>query len=192
MKKIHGFDLVHDSQKMFRLILRAMSNPLKIVNINEYSEKLFGNNKIFLALAMTLLDNEVSFNTCENRELSEEIVSLTLSKRESRENADFIFINDKKDLKEVIESSKCGTLIDPHKSATIVVKITDNKETKLKLSGAGINYFIEILTDATVKEAIEFRDNMFFEYPQGLDFIFACENGDLFSIPRLTKSEVVE
>ena len=191
MKKIHSFDEVHHSQAMFRLILKAMSNPLKIVNIKEYSDRLFGREKEFLAIAMTLLDNEVSFNTCGNSQLLDEIISLTLSKKESIEKADFIFVTDKAYLSEVIEYAKCGTLIDPHKSATIIFKISDSKDVKLKFEGPGINGSIEITTHETVELAISTRDNYFFEYPQGLDFLFVQENGDLFSIPRLTAREIL-
>ena len=191
MKKIHSFDLVHDSQGLFRLILKAVSKPLLFVNIKEYADKLFGDNKNLLAIAITMLDNEVSFNTCENRALSDEIISLTLSRRETIENADFIFVNDNKNLKEAIENAKCGTLVDPHKSAIIVVKISDGKDTKIKLKGAGIDGTIEIITDFTVFDALEMRDNLFFEYPQGIDFLFVQENGELFAIPRLTIREVM-
>jgi len=191
MKKIHSFDLVHDSQGLFRLILKAVSRPLIFVNIKEYADKLFGDDKNLLAIAITMLDNEVSFNTCENRALSDEIISLTLSRRETIENADFIFVNDNKNLKEVIENAKCGTLVDPHKSAIIVVKISNDKDTKIKLKGAGIDGTIEIITDFTVFDALEMRDNLFFEYPQGIDFLFVQENGELFAIPRLTIREVM-
>lgn len=190
MKKIHSFDEIFDSQKVFRLILTAMSNPTRVVNIKEYSNKLFGNNKEFLVIAMTLLDNEVSFNTCENRELSDLIISLTLSKREKIEQADYIFITDNQ-IENVINNAKSGNLIDPQKSATIIIKIDDKKDTEVSLIGAGINGVSKMMTSSVVKKAIEIRNNQFFEYPCGIDFIFVCDNGDLFSIPRLTILEVL-
>lgn len=190
MKKIHDFDEVQDSQKMFRLILKAMANPLKVVNIKEQATKLFGEHKDFLAVAMTLLDNEVSFNTCEHRKLSEDIVSLTLAKREIVSKADYIFVAKPSSLPEVIANAKGGTLRDPHNSATVIVKISPEQTTKITMSGAGINRQISIHTDKIVLEAINNRDSRFFEYPEGLDFIFLDEQFNLFAIPRLTKKEV--
>lgn len=190
MKKIHNFDEVQDSQQMFRLILKAMANPLKVVNIKEQADKLFGEHKDFLAVAMTLLDNEVSFNTCEQRKLSDDIVSLTLAKREIVSAADYIFVTDAECLPSVIANAKGGTLQDPHNSATIIVKISNAQDTNITMSGAGIDKKISLQTDKTVLAAINNRASRFFEYPEGLDFIFLDEDFNLFAIPRLTNKEV--
>ena len=191
MKKIHNFDLVYDSQKMFRLLLEAMSNPTRRVNIKEFSEKMYGNHSDFLALAMTLLDNEVTFSTCENQEISDEIVSLTLSNREQIDFADFIFVADSSLLQEVIETAKAGTLKDPQRSATIIVKDDKSELVPLNLSGPGIKDKTHFLTSRLVEKAIEIRDNNYFEYPQGLDLIFVTNNSELFAITRTTKKEVL-
>ncbi|MCL1916762.1 MAG: phosphonate C-P lyase system protein PhnH [Peptococcaceae bacterium] len=191
MKKIHSFDEVFDSQKLFRLILKALSNPLTRVNIKEYANKLVGYNADFLAVAFVLLDNEVSFNTCENRHLSEEIISLTLSKREPIENADYIFVNDHAELKNIIENAKHGTLMDPHKSATLIVKIPDDQKSTLTLKGPGINGSLTAKTSAVVEYALQLRDDRFFEYPQGIDYIFIDGDCNLFCVPRLVRKEVV-
>lgn len=189
MKKKHSFDAVYDGQKMFRLILNAISNPLQKVNISEYSEKLYGNSKDFLAIAFTLLDNETTFCTFDNQLLDESITSLTLSEKETDANADFIFVEGERNLHTAIQHAKCGTLADPHKAATILVKIKASEDTDLTMYGAGIDGKRSIKTDGLVKKSIQMRDEMFFEYPQGLDFIFVDENGDLFAIPRLVKKE---
>ena len=64
MKKLHSFDEVFDGQKVFRKVLEAMSNPGRRVFIAEQSEKMYSDGKVFLAIGMTLLDNEVTFATC--------------------------------------------------------------------------------------------------------------------------------
>ena len=172
LTKKHNFDIVFDSQKVFRLILDAMSNPGKTVNIKEYADKMYGEHSAFLAVAMTLLDNEVSINTCENRLLSDEIASLTLAKRESVDNADFIFVCDSADLKNVTEYAKCGTLADPHKSAVLIIQNDGN----------------------VINDAIKLRNEQNYEYPQGIDMIFVSDNGDITAIPRLAyiKKEVLK
>ena len=187
LTKKHSFDTVYDSQHVFRLILEAMSNPTRVVNIEKYRAKLFGDNYAFLTVAMTLLDNEVSFNTCENHPLSDEIVSLTLAKLESAEAADFIFVSDLNYLGYVVEKAKCGTLVDPHKSATVIIQNDDEPSYRLTISGPGIDGQIEVVATQTVKDAIAIRTTQNYEYPQGIDMIFVSDNGELFAIPRLVK-----
>jgi alpha-D-ribose 1-methylphosphonate 5-triphosphate synthase subunit PhnH len=102
MKKIHTFDEVFDAQKVYRLLLSAMANPSGEVNIGPCAKKLYGENPVFLALAMTLLDNETGFCACGQEKLSDEIVSLTLSRPEPTARADYIFVADLKDRKSVV------------------------------------------------------------------------------------------
>ncbi len=187
MKLIHEFDEVHDSQQMFRKILKAMSNPLVKVDISKEVDKISGNYPTQLSVALTLVDNETTFCTFANKELDEDILSFTLSKKVSCNIADFIFANSEEELLQAVETAKCGTLLNPHKSATIVVKIPTEKDCSLTMYGAGIKDTISLETNSYVKKAIEKRDEMYFEYPTGLDFIFINDNKELFAIPRLTR-----
>lgn len=189
MKKLHDFDIVHDGQQMFRLILKAMSNPLQVVDLAPYVQKLYGDNKAFLAIAFTLLDNKNTFFSFENKTLDADIVSLTFSTKTDGTQADFIFIEQENDLKTAIEEAKCGTLADPHKSATLVIKLPPEKDTCLVMTGPGIDQSISIETNSIVDQAITWRDAMYFEYPQGVDFMFVDQEGAFFAIPRLVKKE---
>lgn len=189
MKKIHTFDEVHDSQQMFRLILKAMANPLQTVELGAYAAKLFGANRAFLAIAFTLLDNETSFCTFGNELLDSSIVSLTLAEKRDCAQADFIFAGNRENLFSAIQNARCGTLADPHKSATIIAKISGEKRARLKMTGPGIDGSIMLLTDPTALEAVELRDRLCFEYPQGIDLLFVDEQDRLFAIPRLVKRE---
>ena len=185
LSKKHSFDLVFDSQRVFRLILEAMSNPTRIVSIRESARFLFGDQPTFLALAITLLDNEVSFNTCENHALTAEIESLTLTKKAGLEYADYVFVSNPNKIKDVIDKIKCGTLADPHKSATLIVRNDGNPDCLLKLSGPGIEGQAEVWVSSTVCETMRLRDEQNYEYPQGIDMIFISSKGELLAIPRL-------
>jgi alpha-D-ribose 1-methylphosphonate 5-triphosphate synthase subunit PhnH len=189
LSKKHSFDAVFDSQKVFRLILEAMSNPARVVNIKEYADKLFGRHPALLTVAMTLMDNEVSFCTCENQSLSDEIASLTLGKREQIESADFIFVCDPNDIKNAIENAKRGTLPDPHKSATIVIRDDGVPACPLTLSGPGMDGDTTVRVTQTVKDVITLRDAQYYEYPQGIDLIFISNEGGLIAIPRTSHME---
>jgi alpha-D-ribose 1-methylphosphonate 5-triphosphate synthase subunit PhnH len=165
-----------------------VSNPARVVNIKEYAGKLFGGHPEFLAVALTLLDNEVGFSACENSLLSDEIASLTLAEAEQTEHADFIFVPSSSDLSNAITKAKCGTLDDPHKSATIIVQNDGEPAVRLTFSGPGVNGRMEVELTQTVKDAIALRDAQRYEYPQGIDLIFISRVGELFAIPRLVKA----
>ncbi|MDR0490169.1 MAG: phosphonate C-P lyase system protein PhnH [Oscillospiraceae bacterium] len=185
LSKKHNFDIVFDSQKTFRRILEAVSNPVRTVNINECAEKLFGDHQVFLAVAMTFLDNEVSFYTCDNSALSNEIEYLTLARQDKLDSADFVFVSNPNKIKNVIENAKCGTLSNPHKSATVIIRNDGEPICQLTFSGPGIDGYVTIQATNAVKNAVSLRDMQNYEYPQGIDLIFASSNGELFAIPRL-------
>ena len=187
LTKKHSFDLVFDSQMIYRLILEATSNPGKIVSLQKYAAKLYGDDPVLLAVALTLLDNEVNFRVFGNNSLSDEISSLTNAQPDESEAADFIFICDSNDLKLAIENAKYGTLNDPHKSAIVIIQNDNLPSRPATLSGPGIDGRSEHILTQTVTDAIMIRDTLNFEYPLGIDFIFISCTGDLFAIPRLVK-----
>jgi len=166
-----------------------MSNPARVVNMKEYASKLVGGHPAFLAVAMALLDNEVSFHTCGNQSLSDEIMSLALAKSEPIESADYIFVSDPKGAEYAIKNAKRGTLADPHKSATIIIRNDDPPVCRLTLSGPGIEYRITVQVAQTAKDAIAVRDGQNHEYPEGIDLLFVSSVGELYAIPRLTRME---
>lgn len=190
MKKIHNFDEVFDGQIVFRALLDATSKPGKQVSVSEQVNKMYGLNKAFLTIAMTLIDNEVSYNTMDNEELKKDISILTLGKEEKIEDADYIFIEEAKNLKEVIGKVKIGTLANPHKSATLIIKMPDNATEEIRIYGAGIDGIKTIMVSDIVTEALNLRDESKYEYPQGIDLIFITESGKIMAIPRLVLREV--
>lgn len=189
MKKIHDFDEVFDGQKVFRIVLEGMSNPGRVLSIKEQAQKMYGENPAFLALAMTLLDNEVSFFTCGNQKISEDISLLTLAKETAVEDADYIFVEKEEDLKNVLEKAKIGTLADPQQSATILVKTGTDFGSNLAIYGAGVDQTMQLTVPEVVKTALRLRDEQVYEYPQGVDFIFVTEDERILCIPRLVLRE---
>ena len=177
--KKYDFDTVFDSQKVFRRILEAMSNPGRIVQADG-----------ILSVAMTLLDNEVSFHVCGSPDLSEEIVSLTLAGREAVETADYIFVCDRDGIISAVKNAKCGTLTDPHKSATVIIIDNGESDCRVTLRGPGIKGQTEFMVSKVVIDTVATRDAQHYEYPQGIDFLFISGAGDLLAIPRLTRMEV--
>ena len=190
LTKKHSFSTVFDSQKVFRLILEAMSNPTRVVDIKDYADKLYGDYPALLAVAMTLLDNEVNYHVCGSTSLKAEIASLALAKAGNIEVSDFTFVCNTNCIEYAIEKAKYGTLTDPHKSATVIVENNGEPFCRSKFSGPGINGRTECHVTKTVNEAIAIRDAQCYEYPQGIDMLFISSSGELFAIPRLTRMEV--
>lgn len=189
MKTIHNFNEVFDGQKVFRKILDAMSRPGKIVDIHEEADKMWGENKAFLAIAMTLIDNQVSFNACEEKELTEEIETLTLAKKGELSQADFIFVAHQENLSKVIKQAKSGVLSDPHKGATIIIKADDVFEETINIHGPGVDGVKAISVPVIVAETLKIRDSMQYEYPEGIDLIFVTPTARVFCLPRLIRME---
>ena len=187
MKTLHQFDEVFDTQAVFRLLLEAMANPTRVVSIAAQKEKLFGNNNAFLALGMTLLDNEVTFSTCGEEALRKDLQLVTLSQEAPLSQADYLFLSDAQILPTVLEQAKCGTLIDPHKSATLLILDSGEKECAITLYGAGINGDTIFHCSSLVKKALDLRDQQAYEYPMGVDLIFVTDDGEVCCIPRLVQ-----
>ena len=57
-EKACGFDFVHDGQRVFRSLMKAMSNPGTIQDIGEQAEKFGEGYAPLTAVGCTLLDNE--------------------------------------------------------------------------------------------------------------------------------------
>ncbi len=185
MKQLHNFSEVFDSQAVYRKLLEAMANPLRKVSIKAQADKMYGADAPFLALAMTLLDNETSFNADSDQKLTDDIVLLTSAKRTNSDSADFIFAADPEKAVEIIAHAKSGTLADPHKSATIIIKDNEAENSVISAYGAGINGVINVNISGNAKRAVSQRDAQNYEYPQGVDMIFVRDTGDIYCIPRL-------
>ena len=79
IQELFTSDEVFDTQAVFRLLLEAMANPARTVSIAAQQQKLFGTYPAFLALGMTLMDNEVTFSTCGDEQLKQDLQLVTLS-----------------------------------------------------------------------------------------------------------------
>jgi len=231
----HDFDAVFDSQGVFRSVLEAFSYPGRTINIKDYSDRLLGLctnntskapneqggtqgeqsdeslNKVdslcpaCLAVAMTLLDNEVSFSVCNDRNVgsgasagasvgaceprafADTVTSLTLAEEVATSKADFIFIGNEVALAAAIEQAKSGTLADPHKSATLVIANKGEFNQSLSLEGPGIRGQASISATSTMLDALRLRDEQSYEYPEGIDFLFVTADSNIIALPRLVR-----
>ena len=187
MKTLHQFDEVFDTQAVFRKLLEAMSNPARTVSVAEQKEKLFGDYRALLALGMTLLDNEVTFSACKDEAFRKDLQLVTLAQEALVPEADYLFVTDSRKLSTILVQAKCGTLVDPHKSATLLIRDNTEKTESCTLYGPGIDGETELCCSETVCQALRLREQQAYEYPMGVDLIFVTDSGDITCIPRLVK-----
>ena len=187
MKTLHQFDEVFDTQAVFRKLLEAMSNPARTVSVAEQKEKLFGDYRALLALGMTLLDNEVTFSACKDEAFRKDLQLVTLAQEAPVPEADYLFVTDSRKLSAILVQAKCGTLVDPHKSATLLIRDNAEKTESCTLYGPGIDGETELCCSETVCQALRLREQQAYEYPMGVDLIFVTDRGDITCIPRLVK-----
>ena len=96
-------------------------------------------------------------------------------------------MTDARMLSAVLVQAKCGTLTDPHQSASLLIRDSGEKSETMTLYGPGIDGETELHCTPTVVRALELRDQQAYEYPTGIDLIFVTDSGYVTCIPRLVR-----
>ena len=184
MKVKHNFDTVAGTQEVFRLLLDALANPGRSVDLN-FQISQFAANGRWLALALTLLDNETGFYWDGPLETGEEIRFLSGAVQVPLENADFVFLSSKDSPTQFLSQVKAGTHRDPHNSALIFIASEGTADRYLRFKGPGIppegrNVPVSAIEAMWIKA----RDDQGFEYPCGVELIFIREDNTLLAVTR--------
>lgn len=203
------FDEVHDTQFIYRQLLDAMARPGKVNDIGSAVAHMTGNNRIsqsFAGLAITLLDQEVTFSTvmANNDSAIAFIQSRTFCPHVSFNVADYVFVDrfvSDEQVTEIMSQVKQGTLIDPHLSATVLLAVEDLKEvrdvtsgdqkgTMYTLKGPGIEHEKHVFIEGMSAHWWKMRQETNQEYPLGVDMIIVSDNDEILAIPRTTMVEI--
>jgi alpha-D-ribose 1-methylphosphonate 5-triphosphate synthase subunit PhnH len=188
-------DLIHDIAGGFRELIQAVSYPGTICSVNDYIKKIDRSEPFYpstMLFVYMLLDSEVTFYVVgEERKKAEEMVSkMTYSKAAGIEETDYIFIlNNSSDAqkKEVMEKAKTGDLIDPHKSASIIIETASLMTGEsMFIQGPGIKDINEIRVDFFPYWE-EARKEKNIEFPMGIDMYFIDSSGNILALPRTSK-----
>ena len=184
--------MVAGTQEVFRLLLEALSNPGRPVNLNVYVDQFKAGGQ-WLAPALTLLDNECSFFWDGPSELGEEIRFLSGAAQVPLEDADFIFLSTlgrgaektESAAARILSQAKSGTHRDPHDSALIFIASMGQAEQSLALKGPGIPPEGRTVPLSACEAGwIKAREAQAYEYPCGVELIFMREDNSLFAITR--------
>ena len=199
----HDFDMVDGTQEVFRLLLDALANPGRPVNLGSQVMQ-FASNGRWLAPALTVLDNETGFYWNGSPETAEEIRFLSGAAQVPLEKADFVFLSLSDEnpeavsiaknmansmannmAAEVLSKVKSGTHRDPHDSALVFIAAGGEADQAITLMGPGIppegrNVPLSAAEAAWVKA----RDAQGFEYPCGVEVVFLREDNSLLAVTR--------
>jgi alpha-D-ribose 1-methylphosphonate 5-triphosphate synthase subunit PhnH len=207
MQKVNleTFDMVHDTQQIFRKLLDCMSRPGKIQSISEEIasiNELEGFASALQGIAFTLIDREVNFHVLSNHAetITRSLEWKTYSKESPIQDADYIFITNPEEVEnitEMMQQVKKGTLLDPHDSATVVLCVKEVTKIptatgKIMMSGPGIASEQTVYIEGLQARWIEERNKATKEFPLGIDIILTTRDGDMMAIPRTTLLESEE
>ncbi|MEG6586448.1 phosphonate C-P lyase system protein PhnH [Dendrosporobacter sp. 1207_IL3150] len=188
-------DMTHDIQSVFRKLLNCMSRPGLIENISTESQKIDINIDIsshLLTVLFTVLDGEVSFDlmALNGNQLVKKINQLTYAKNTAIQQADYIIVTKTADQLELLKAcgkAKVGTLIDPHKSATLIMEVEEIfAAQQLVLTGPGIERESYVSVSGSL-DWIGKRMEKNIEFPLGIDMIIVDGTGNIICLPRTTK-----
>lgn len=193
-----AFDPVHDVQRGYRRLIRAMSYPGTVEDVSDESGRIAPTppfNPTAMLLAFMLLDGEVSFwcdspnREADTRHLSE----LTYARATEAADAHYLFVLGG-DPRGAIEAASEGTLIDPHLGATVILEVGECVQSGrvygLELSGPGIDGNRRIAVTGS-ESWIEVRNTKTAEYPLGIEMILIDRTGRLMALPRSTRVRVL-
>jgi alpha-D-ribose 1-methylphosphonate 5-triphosphate synthase subunit PhnH len=192
MKAKHGFDMVAGTQAVFRLLLEALANPGRPVNLGQYAAGFAAHGQ-WLALALTLLDNETGFYWDGLPETGEEIRFLSGGVPVPLDAADFVFLDrhggdggsTESEAARVLSIVKGGAHLDPHDSALLVIGAGGSACENIGLRGPGVPPGGRELRLSSAEAAwVRARDARGFEYPCGVELVFLREDFSLFAVTR--------
>jgi len=187
--------LVHETAKAYRRLLLAGSYPGRRFNLDmealEFDFTMPFSRGLML-LIYTLIDAEVSFKVVGKsaQEATRLISRLTYGRPSDLSSADFIIVLEdatEAEKGEAILKSKVGTLIDPHRSATLVMAVgTFGEKNDLVLKGPGIREK-SVISLGGLEALMTLREEKNREYPMGIDMVFVDHAG--LALPRTTQIE---
>lgn len=184
-------ETVHFTQQTFRLLMDSFARPGEQQMLLQ-ERQVTGLYNATVATLLTLVDGEVGFYI-KDETLQREVFAWTNAKLVAKEQADFIVLPSNSDLEEVAEAikrAKIGTLVDPQKSATIILEMTREEEATFVLRGPGIKGERQIKA-RFMPQWLEARAQKNGEFPLGIDIICVYEDGTVFALPRTTNIQEV-
>lgn len=207
-------DQVHDLQRTYRKLLACMARPGTVGQCGAELERIdieVPFNKAFLLFGLTLLDAETTLAVVSETapDFAGFLARMTYARTAPASEASFIFLPAPKkglelndEVRELLLGTSRGTLIDPHRGATVIIETgtLSSKSgdvvdaTRYRLVGPGIkrSSVLDIAgSDALrLSTMVHARNEACSEFPLGIDLILLDAKGSFVCIPRTTRMEV--
>lgn len=205
------FDAVRDTQKVFRVLLDALSRPGQLYDLPRVGfvfgsartrSSMFDQFQPLGAILTTLLDHEVTFCLLGQddavHDLSVQIADLTSSHSTGREQANYVITLQAPEAS-LVSQLNLGNLLYPDTSTTLICLVADlastapdeRNGTLLALEGPGVAERQTIWvadTDATFFNALSAVNA---RYPLGIDIVWITPSGRVAGLPRSTQLTIV-
>lgn len=206
------FDAVRDTQKVFRVLLDALSRPGKLYELPpvgfvfgsaQNCSSAFDQFQALGAILATLLDHEVTFCLLGQgdiaHDLSIQLSKLTSSRSVPRDKANYV-ITLQGPASSLLSQLNPGNLLYPDTSATLIClvpelaahSLTEHTGTLLALDGPGVAEKQTVWvadTNATFFNALSLMNT---QYPLGFDVICITPAGRVAGLPRSSQLTIVE
>ncbi len=178
-----NFDDALATQTIFREVMNAFAHPLRVHNIGNAEDSPLAE------LCGVFLDNTVSFYVHGDDPLAAYIRKTTYSRSCALKDADFVIIPNAKSFDEW-DKLRCGTLLDPHKGATVIIAVPQIMgDEKISSQGPGIDGKRAFGVHESIIDCAEKAAALEIEYPMGFELLFVAQSGDICALPRRIKVE---
>jgi len=192
MENTDFFDGTLAAQRIFKAVMNAFAHPMQKYSIAEHmggNPMTKGDDAVIKDLCCTFLDNTVSYyvhdkDTSGVEKLGADIRDLTYARPAQLEDAGFVIVQDMDSFAQWDVVYR-GTLVDPHKGATVIVGTTQlDGGVAVTAVGPGINGATTLLIDSGIAACLRKVAQLDIELPMGFDLLFVTQQGDLFAVPR--------
>jgi alpha-D-ribose 1-methylphosphonate 5-triphosphate synthase subunit PhnH len=193
--KENQFDVVHDSQQIFRTLVIALAFPGTVRKLKSASLAIDRPRiEFILQPFLTLLDFETNYcvvahDKALQEEVSQYIEINTNSHPKQMEQADFVLCLEA-GMDGNFAKLKRGTLPHPDHSTTIFYLVEEicsppqNKGVTISLSGPGIEEEQSLSVNGLALSELEQWRECRHDYPMGIDIYLVSWAGSIIGIPR--------
>jgi alpha-D-ribose 1-methylphosphonate 5-triphosphate synthase subunit PhnH len=194
-----SFDIVFDSQAVFRTILDAMARPGKVGLLTALDPRCpLPAYRPLAAVVRTLLDHEVTFAVAPDEvpavapDLARYLAAATGSRPAAPAEADYVLARGPLP-RGLLAGLKRGSLAFPDEGATLLI-LTPDFETAasalpVTLAGPGIPGTLATRLAGLSAEDLAERRIANAEVPRGVDLLLVDPTGRVVCLPRTTKVE---
>ena len=181
------------TQSIYRDLLAVMSRPGTVRKLTEETSGISPHGLV--AVAATLLDQEVTFAVLDDDELSAAVRRKTDARQVELPEADFVFVVSGSSGGQIADAQR-GSHMYPDSGATILYQVEhlaeQSSESTVDLTGPGIADVNSPLIHGLDTGELELLGTINQDYPLGIDIILVDWDNRVMALPRSTQVAITE